>query len=203
MARFGIKSKSRRKAAVGGFHAEYLNDRTAIRQRKQLGLLRSLFSGLALLFGGGMIYVAMHYIPAFVQPKQILKFASGDSAAHKTYDFDRKSKAHDIFGPYIKLFPLDRAYMKPGQTIMIKYDLPEGAYANLEITQCRRAWVVEVFDCEVVSSFKARTKRRSGVESYALKQGGFYHFKQAVVGVPKNPPRMTGRASNSNTAKAP
>jgi len=188
MARFGIKNKSRRKAGVGGFHAEYLNDRTSLRQRKQMGLLRTIFSGLSLLFGAGMIYVAMHYIPAFVQPKQVLKFASGDSVAMKTYDFDRKSKIHELFGPYVKLFHMDRAYMKPGQSIDIKYDLPKGAYAKLDIVQCRRAWVKEVFSCDVVSQYSTKTKRQSGVESFALKQGGFYHFRQQAIGVPEGEP---------------
>lgn len=188
MARFGIKNKSRRKAGVGGFHAEYLNDRVGIRQRKQMGLLRTILSGVSLLFGGGMIYVAMHYIPAFVQPQKVLKFATGDSVALQTYDFDRKSKVHDIFGPYLKLFHMDRAYMKPGQKINIKYDLPKGAYANLDIVQCRRAWVVEIFECDVVSRFNSKTKRRSGVESFALQQGGFYYFRHEAVGIPEGEP---------------
>lgn len=188
MARFGIKSKSRRKASVGGFHAEYLNDRSSLRKRKKMGLIRTIFSGLSLLLGGIMIYVAMHYIPAFVQPQKILKFASGDATALKTYDFDRKSKVHELFGPYIQLFHLDRAYMKPGQSINIKYDLPKGAYAKLDIVQCRRAWVVEIFQCDVVSRFSSKTKRQSGVESFALKQGGFYYFKHDVVGVPEGEP---------------
>ena len=188
MARFSLKNKSRRKAGVGGFHAEYLNDRTSLRQRKKMGLLRTIFSGISLLFGGSMIYVAMHYIPAFVQPKEILKFASGDSAAMKTYDFDRKSKIHELFGPYIKLFHMDRAYMKPGQSIDIIYDLPKGAYAKLDIVQCRRAWVIEVFKCDVVSRFNSKTKRQSGVESFALKQGGFYYFKHEAVGIPADEP---------------
>ena len=188
MARFGLKSKSHRKAAIGGFHAEYINDRGTLMQRKKLGLTRTIFSGLSLLFGGGMIYVAMHYIPAFVQPKQVLKFATGDAAAMKTYDFDRKSKLHNTFGPYIKLFHLDRAYMKPGQSIDIKYDLPQGAYAKLDIVQCRRSWVVEIFKCDVVGRYNTKTKRQSGIESFALKQGGFYYFKHEAVDVPAGEP---------------
>ena len=188
MARFSIKNKSRRKAGIGGFHAEYLNDRTSLRQRKQIGFLRTIFSGIFLLFGAGMIYVALHYIPAFVQPKQVLKFATGDAAAIKTYEFDRKSEMHKLFGPYIGLFHMDRAYMKPGQTINIKYDLPKGAYAKLNIVQCRRAWVVEIFKCDVVSRYNTKTKRTSGVESFALKQGGFYYFKHEAIGIPDGEP---------------
>lgn len=188
MALFGMQMKSRRKANTIGFRPDYLNDRTAIRQRKQMGFLRSVFTGLSLLFGGGMIYVALHYIPAFVQPKQVLKFATNDSAALKTYDFDRKSKIHEFFGPFVQLFHLDRSYMKPGQSIEIKYDLPPGAYANLDIIQCQRVWVAEIFNCRVEGKFSTKTKRQSGIESFALEQGGFYHFKQNVVNIPEGEP---------------
>lgn len=188
MALFGMEVKSRRKSKIKGFNPQSLNDRSAIRQRKKMGLTRSIFSGLSLLFGGGMIYVALHYIPAFVQPKQVLQFATGDSAALKTYDFDRKSKLHEIFGPYVKLFHMDRAYMKAGQKINIKYDLPEGASARLDIVQCRREWVVEIFKCDVVSRFDSRTKRQRGVESFALNDSGFYHFRQTVSGVAEGEP---------------
>jgi len=185
MALFGMQIKSRRKAGIGGFHADYLNDRTAMRQRKQMGYLRTVFSAFSLLFGGFMIYVSMHYIPAMVQPQKILKFASESTVHTQTYDFDRKSKAYKIFGPYIEMFKLERAYMRPGQSVEIKYDLPSGASAKLDIYQCRRAWIVEIFDCRVVSKFSTKTKKRTGVASFALKQGGFYHFKQDVVGVPE------------------
>ena len=188
MPRFGIKLKSHRKAGIGGFHAEYLNDRAVLQKRKKIGLSRSIFSGLSLLFGGFMVYVSLHYIPAFIQPKQVLQFASGDSAALNTYDFDRNSKFHNLFGPYLKLFHLDRAYMKAGQQIDVKYDLPEGAYAKLEIFQCRQAWVVEIFKCDVIGQFQSTTKRRSGVQSFALSQNGFYHFKQEVMDVLEGEP---------------
>ncbi len=184
MALFGMRIKSRRKAGIGGFHADYLNDRTGIRQRKQMGILRTIFSALSLLFGAFMIYVAMHYMPALIQPKKVLKFATGDSASINTYEFDRDSKFHGIFGPYLKMFALERAYLTSGQSLNIKYDLPVGASAKLDIYQCRRAWVIEIFDCHVVSKFSTETKLRSGVESFALKQGGFYHFRQTVSNVP-------------------
>ncbi len=185
---FGIIHKSRRKAGVRGFNSDYLNDKTAIRQRKQMGYVRSIFTALSLLFGAFMIYVAMHYIPALIQPAKILKIATGDSAAAKTYNFERKSKLHSVISPYVKMFQLDRAYMGDGQNINIKYDLPSGAYADLQIVQCRRAWVVEIFKCQVTSRFDTRTKRQSGVESFTLANGGFYHFKQIVHNVPSDEP---------------
>ena len=188
MALFGMKVKSRRKAGIGGFHAEYLNDRTAIRQRKQMGYLRTLFSALSLLFGAFMIYIAMFYIPAFVQPKKVLNMVTEGSLGAQTYDFERESTFHRMFGPYLSVFKLNRAYMQPGQSIQIKYDLPAGAHVKLEVSQCRRAWVVEIFDCRVLKTFNARTQQRSGIETFSLQEGGFYHFDQTVVGVPAGEP---------------
>jgi len=188
VARFGIKHKSRRKAGISGFHAEYLNDRVNIQQRHKLGLLRTIFSALALLLGACMIYVALHYIPAFVQPKKVLKFATGDSVAMKTYDFDRESPIHKFFGPFTNLLVLNRAYLQPGQSIEIKYDLPDGAYAKLDIVQCRRTWVIEIFKCDVIGQFSSTTKHQSGVESFRLKQGGFYYFNEETFGVPEGEP---------------
>jgi len=83
---------------------------------------------------------------------------------------------------------LDRTYMKSGQQVDVKYDLPEGASAKLEIVQCRQAWIIEIFKCDVIGQFNSTTKRRSGVQSFALNQNGFYHFKQEVMDVPEGEP---------------
>ena len=178
------KSKSKRKSIVSGFNAEYLNDRSLIEHRRKLGLTRTIFSGLSLLLGTCMFYVAMHYIPAFVNPKKVLQIASGDSTTTQAFDFEEQSKFRKIFGSYAELFHLSRAYMKPGQSISFKYDLPEGAHANLDIVQCSRAWVLEIIKCNVVGQYNSQTKRQRGIESFELKQGGFYHFNQRLVGIP-------------------
>lgn len=188
MARFGLRRKSTRKSRIKGFNPEYLNNRSELRRRKKIGLVRTVFSGVSLLCGASMIYVSMHYIPAFVQPKKVVKFVTGDSAALKTYDFDRKSTLSKLLGPYVDLFHMDRTYIRAGQRVSVKYDLPKGAYAKLEIVQCRQAWVVEIFKCDVIGQFSSTTKRRSGVESFALAQDGFYHFKQQAVNIPNNEP---------------
>ena len=108
MARFGLRRKSTRKSRIKGFNPEYLNNRSELRRRKKIGLVRTVFSGVSLLCGASMIYVSMHYIPAFVQPKKVVKFVTGDSAALKTYDFDRKSTLSKLLGPYVDLFHMDR-----------------------------------------------------------------------------------------------
>ena len=185
---FDIRSKSRRKAGIGGFHAEYLNNRTNLEHRKQLGLTRTIMSSASLLLGGVMFYVALHYIPAFIQPRHVLKMATGDSAALRTDNFDRNSKAHTSLSAFRELFMLDRAYIMPGQSVDIKYDLPEGAHAKLDIVQCRRAWVIEIFNCDVVGRFSTETTRHSGVETFKLKEGGFYYFHDEAIGVAPGEP---------------
>ena len=78
--------------------------------------------------------------------------------------------------------------MKPGQSIDIKYDLPKGAYAKLDIVQCRRAWVLEIFNCDVVGRYSTKTKRQTGIETFTLPQGGFYYFQENVFDVPDGEP---------------
>ncbi len=180
MARFGINHKSKRKAGIGGFHAEYLNDRTAARQRKQMGYLRSIFSGLSLLFGGLMIYVGLHYIPAFFNPSQIIKLASSDTARPAKAGLERDSIFGSIIGPYIDMFQLERAYMQAGQSVEVRYNLPKGAKMDVAIRQCRRLWIVEIFECQVVSEKIIRIDGTRGTQSFMLPNTGFYYFQERV-----------------------
>ena len=180
MAQFGIKQKSRRKAGMGGFHAEYLNDRTAARQRKQMGYLRSIFSALSLLFGGLMIYIGLHYIPAFVQPAKVLKFASSGSLQSGQTSLDRKSPFGSVIGPYIDMFNMDRSYMQAGQGVDVRYNLPPGAKMDISIRQCRRLWVIEIFRCQIMSEQVIRVNGTAGTQSFTLPQTGFYYFAEDV-----------------------
>lgn len=180
MARFGIQLKSRRKAGMGGFHAEYLNDRTAARQRKQMGYIRSLFSAVSLLFGGLMIYVGLHYIPAFVSPSQVIKLASNTGISAQSTGLEKESPFGKVLGPYIDMFSLDRAYINGGQSVEIKYNLPNGAVMDVIIRQCRRLWVVEIFECQIVSEQTLRISGQRGKQSFTLPQTGFYHFQETI-----------------------
>ena len=188
MAQFGRRIKTRLRTGNGTFHIGNLTDRSAIHQRRRMGISRIIFSALSLLFGGGMIYVSMHYIPAFIQPQQVLKFAAGNQGAVKTHRLDRQSGIQQIFGPFIQLFHLDRTYLQAGQKLEVKYDLPVGAHVDVEIVQCERFWVIEVFRCRIISRFNAQTENHSGISSYAFEQAGFYHYSHRVTGLPSGEP---------------
>lgn len=178
---FGVQLKRRRKAGIGGFHAEYLNDRTAIRQAKQMGFLRSCFTAAALLCGGGMIYVAMHYVPAFVKPQEVLKLVSTDMPRPERDAFGGDSILGKTVGPYIDMFAMERSFLKAGQTIDVKYALPEGARMDVSIRQCRRLWIVEVFECQTVSQETVRVQGHQGTQRFTLSTTGFYHFDEKVT----------------------
>jgi len=185
MARFGIQLRSRRKAGIGGFHADYLNDRTALRQRKQMGILRSIFTAMSLLFGGCMIYVSLHYIPAYVQPREVLKLATGGEPLMKTSDFDQRSPFGKYVGPYVDMFTMERSFIQAGQTVDLKYALPKGAKLDVAIRHCRRLWVVEIFHCEIMSEQVIRVDGFRGKQRFTLGETGFYHFQERVT-LPKS-----------------
>jgi len=181
MARFGLKHKSRRKAGIGGFHAEYLNDRTAARQRKQMGYIRSIFSGLSLLFGGLMIYVGFHYIPAFLNPSAVIKLADSNHISSAKPALKRESIFGSVIGPYVDMFTLDRAYIQGGQSVEVRYNLPQGANMDVAIRQCRRLWIVEIFKCQTISEKVIRIDGTRGAQAFTLPGSGFYHFNERVT----------------------
>lgn len=181
MARFGLKHKSRRKAGIAGFNADYLTDRTAVRQRKQMGYLRSIFSGLSLLFGGLMIYVGFHYIPAFVNPSDVIKLADSKTINSAKPALKRESIFGNIIGPYVDMFTLDRAYIQGGQSVEVRYNLPQGANMDVTIRQCRRLWIVEIFQCQIISEKVIKIDGTRGSHAFTLPSAGFYHFNERVM----------------------
>ena len=177
---FGVGLKSRRKAGIGGFHAEYLNDRVGLRKRKRLGIVRTMFSGLSLLFGALMIYIGFHYIPAFVKPTEIIKLADSSHVNSAKKSLDRDSFYGKFVGPYVDMFQMERAYITAGQDVSIRYNLPTGAQLDIAIHQCRRVWVVEIFKCQIVNEQVVQINGTKGSQKFKLPNTGFYHFSERV-----------------------
>lgn len=183
MALFGMRIRSKPKGRIGGFHAEYLNDKVQLRSNKRMGLLRTTLSAASLMFGMTMIYVGLHYIPAFVNTSKVLKLSSNMTMS----DYERESIFGPIVGPYIDNLKLQRTYIRAGQSIEVQYSLPKGGKADLEIFQCRRLWIVEILKCQVVGSDKVSVGRRaSGKHRFTFTGEGFYHFRETVTDVKPN-----------------
>lgn len=159
---------------------------SAAKERRPMGLARVFFSALVLLFAGFMYYVAMHYVPVLSNPRKILRLATETATlppGTNEFDFEEASAFEKLLGPYYNLFALDRSYMRAGESIQIKYEIPEGTTVQLDIVQCRRVWAIEIFNCDVVSQFSATKTNRKGIASYALGDPGFYHFRHTVNGL--------------------
>ena len=178
MALFGMRLKQRDTAAIGGFHAAYIDKKTKSK-KNPLGFLRTLFSGVSLAIGGMMCYVALHYIPAYMQPQKVLSMSHADTAASRLKD---RNPLEKLVAPYWDAFKSKRTYLRGGQIIQAQYVLPEGASLDLHIRQCRRLWVIEVFHCQVLSVETLQiTDDTLGTQAFRFKDTGFYHFQEVVT----------------------
>jgi len=181
MALFGMEIKRRRKR-VGGFHAEYI-DKGATRKRKAMGLGRTLGSATTLIIGGGMFYIALHYIPAYLGLNKILSFSDLDTSSSISPDTSQWA----ALSSYADAFRLKRTYLRAGQTIQAQYALPEGASLDLVIQKCRPAFVLEIFKCDVLNEEKARIKfNQRGTQRFRFPESGFYRFQENVTLSPNN-----------------
>ncbi len=181
MALFGMRIKSRRASSLGSFHTEIENSNSFFRrnhQKKSLGLGRTIFSGLSLSFGGLMCYVALHYLPAFLQTQKIISSVTLEDAALRLED---RGPIRKIFGPYIDAFSMQRTYLRDGQKVQAQFLLPEGAQLELYIQRCKPVIVVEIFKCYQVSEKTITvTNKTIGSKRLTFADSGFYHFKHKI-----------------------
>lgn len=153
---------------------------------KTIGLPRVFLTAATLLFAAFMYYVAMHYVPALASPRQIFRLATETETIPKgesEFDIAPASTFEKLMGPYYKLFALDRTYMRRGETIKIKFDIPRTSTVDLHILQCKRFWVVEIFKCTPINQFSSQKGPGRGIATFKLGDEGFYHFRHQVNGL--------------------
>jgi len=185
---FGIKMKKRRASSLGSYHndVEYANKHIRRKSSKEaMGIGRAILSGLSLSFGGMMCYVSLHYFPAYVQTHKILSSPSIDTSAAR---LKNKGPIRKVIGPYIDMFSMQRTYLRSGQEIQAQFVLPEGAKLELEIQQCRRKVIFEIFQCDVISRKDSIvTNETNGAASFQFRDNGFYHFNHKVTFAKETP----------------
>jgi len=177
VARVAVDIKRRRKAA-GLFTTENVNLKRREWKRlsgNRMGPMRFVFSWVALLVGLFSCYTALHYVPSLIGKADLLAISTNDSASAKL-DVENDN----IFSPYIKIFDLRRAYMRSGQSIQAQYDMPRGMAIDLHITKCRTAPVIEVYNCDPVSSQVVTITDTSGAREFMVSEAGFYYFDEVV-----------------------
>jgi len=181
MAVFGIRMKKRDKA-VGGFHAQYI-DKTPKKKRASLGIARTFGSATTLIIGGAMAYIALHYVPAYLGFNKILSFSDLDTSSSVAPE----SSQWAALSSYGDAFRLKRTYLRAGQTIQAQYALPEGAKLDLVIQKCRSAFIVEIFNCQVLTEEKAQViNDKDGTQRFVFPESGFYRFDEKVTFAPNN-----------------
>lgn len=181
MARFRINMKRRRKK-IGGFHAEYIDQGTP-KKPKSMGLSRTFGSATTLILGGAMCYIALHYIPAYLGLNKILSFSELDSSSSVAPE----SSQWAALSSYADAFRIKRTYLRSGQTIQAQYALPEGATLDLIIQRCKPAFVVEIFNCQVLNEETARVNNdKDGSQRFRFSESGFYRFDERVTLAPDN-----------------
>ncbi len=96
-----------------------------------------------------VIYALAQYLPAFVNVKKIITQTTAQSGAQTMVETRKKWGPAAPLRKYIKL---NKAYMRAGQSLQVKYILPEDAAANLTIKQCKPAPFIEAFRCDIIST---------------------------------------------------
>lgn len=167
---------------MGGFHAEYI-DQTNHKKPEPLGIIRTFGSATSLIIGGGLCYVALHYIPAYLGLNKILSFSDRNSSA----SIAPESSQWATLSSYADAFRIKQTYLRPGQTIQAQYALPEGATLDLNIQRCRPAFIIEIFKCKVINQETVRiVNDKLGTQRFSFPESGFYRFDERVTLEPDN-----------------
>ncbi len=176
-----FKSKKRRSSAT--YHikenfAQGFRKRHGKRRGGAIGLFRLLFSASSLCLGFGAIFVALHYVPAYLTPGNVMRVS----------DLDRKvmtnttDGALGVLAPYWDSLQTRRTYVWAGDTIAVEYALENSNSLQLNIKRCASQIVLEVFACNIVSEQTINLSGQRGMHRFRLNEAGFYYFSEVHSG---------------------
>jgi len=128
------------------------------------------------------LYALAQYVPAFVNVKKIIvQTASPSNAQSGAQNLALDRQKWGIAAPLREYVKMNRAYMRAGQALQVKYVLPEGAKAVLTIQQCKSILYVEVFHCQVVAENQIELSNdKVGTRRIALQNTAMYRLKSDV-----------------------
>lgn len=147
--------------------------------KKPMGLKRVAGSALSITLGVTLVYTGLHYIPTLLRPSQVIDtIATPEKKSALEMDRERLKR----FGIYAQSFFMRRTYLRSGQSITVHYTLPKGAILDLDIQQCRRIFMIEVFHCQAMSAQSVRVENKTdGRRTLKFSEPGFYHFDETVT----------------------
>jgi hypothetical protein len=166
-----------RSTVIDGVSAHRQNHSTL--DKKAKGLRRAVGTALSLILGGTLCYVSLHYVPAFMNPPQVIAVTDFNT---KTEHLKGNYKS-SFMKAYVDAFNMKRAYIRKGQTIDAQYIVPKSNTLTLNITHCRPVPVIEVFDCSGTSHRNVVIENSpSGLRSFTFQEDGFYKFSESLTG---------------------
>lgn len=125
-------------------------------------------------------YMAINYVPAFFDTAQFSNIVNHDRSASR---LKSQQSADRVSKTFFKVTTLRQAYLRAGQTVQAQYYLPQGAQLDLEITQCKRTPVIEVFSCTPIKRETVRVAgNQNGTRQFMMDTPGFYKFSHVVTG---------------------
>lgn len=145
---------------------------------KPIGPRRTLLSALAISLGLFLVYVALHYIPAHIRPVGVVGLTTENGRLTKTV---HKKSPIPVIGNYLDAFQIRRTFLREGQTLEARFIVPEGSEIQLHVRQCRSAFGVEVFYCDVTSHDTVTIVQEGyGRRTLTAPRDGFYYFDERV-----------------------
>ncbi|WP_371397911.1 hypothetical protein [Fretibacter rubidus] len=134
-------------------------------------------SALSILIGLFTMYTAMHYLTAYVSPKQILWSSQSNSAANQM-----EENSMGVVDKVLDSFTRDQAYIRRGKGLAAHYVIPEGKSIELRIVRCQPQFIVEVFRCTAGDQqIITLNKSRKGVERLSFNLAGFYVYQSRLI----------------------
>ncbi|WP_017930459.1 hypothetical protein [Robiginitomaculum antarcticum] len=135
--------------------------------------------GSILLFGitAALVYAGLHYVGAFIDLNKI----AGVSA--RTLDLNAGPQGvRKLTAPLTNRSNVKKIFLREGQALSVEYALPDNANLDLIVSRCSPRPIIEVFNCEPVSSriVKIRNKTQ-GSSTIFVQEPGFYNFSEKVV----------------------
>jgi len=156
------------------------------KKAKRQSVLDGPLSFMKLILLVMTVYALVQYVPAFVNFKKIIVQTTAQSSAQSgAQNLTLERQKWGLAAPLREYVKMNKAYMRAGQILQVKYVLPDDAKAVLTIQQCKSIPYVEAFHCQVVAENKIDLSNDTvGTRRITLHNTAMYRLKSDVqVGI--------------------
>lgn len=165
-------------------HAKKVKKTT--KQARRESVLSGPLSLIKIILFFMTLYALVQYVPAFVNFKKIITQTTAQSGAQsgaKNLSLEREKWG--FAAPLREYTKMNKAYMRAGQSLQVKYMLPKDAKAVLTVQECKSVPFIEVFRCDVVAENKIDLSNDTiGTRRIAFQNAAMYRLKSDVeIGV--------------------